>query len=81
MTILVAGATGAPGSLLTAELLDRGLNVKAVVRSPEKLPENIKKNSNLSVIRSSVLDLSDAEITEHVKDCQAVASCLGHTLD
>jgi hypothetical protein len=32
------------------------------------------------VIRASVLDLSETEMLEHVKGCDAVASCLGHTI-
>jgi hypothetical protein len=31
------------------------------------------------VIQASILDLSDAEMAQHVQDCDAVASCLGHT--
>jgi hypothetical protein len=33
----------------------------------------------LTIIRASVLDLSDAEMDEHVDGCRAVASCLGHS--
>jgi hypothetical protein len=50
------------------------------VRSPEKLPASLKTHDNLSVIHASVLDLSDAEMAHHVQGCEAVASCLGHTL-
>jgi hypothetical protein len=32
------------------------------------------------VIHASVLDLSDSEMAQHVKGCDAVASCLGHNL-
>jgi hypothetical protein len=32
------------------------------------------------VIRASVLDLSDAEMAQHVDGCIAVASCLGHNM-
>ena len=80
MTILVAGATGATGRLLVKQLLDRGHQVRAIVRSPEKLLKHVKEEDRLSVIQASLLDLSDAELTEHVKGCDAVASCLGHNL-
>ncbi len=79
-TALVVGATGATGRLLVRQLLNRGLNVKAIVRVPDKLPEDLKNHLNLSVIQASLLDLSDAELAGHVKDCNAVASCLGHNL-
>ena len=80
MTILVIGATGATGRLLVQHLLDRGQNVKVIVRSPEKLPEALKHHDRLSVIPASILDLGDAEMAQHVKECAAVTSCLGHNL-
>lgn len=80
MNILIVGATGATGRLLTEELLNRGQIVKVIVRSPDKLPTALKNHQNLSVIQASVLDLSDAELTQHVKGCAAVASCLGHNM-
>jgi len=80
MTILVVGASGATGRLLVEELLNRGHKVKAIVRSPESLPESLGNQNNLSLIHASVLDLSDAELAQHVKGCDAVASCLGHNI-
>lgn len=80
MNILIVGASGATGRLLVKQLLDRGHFVKAIVRSADKLPATVKNHDNLSVIQASVLDLSDAELAQHVKGCDAVASCLGHNL-
>jgi nucleoside-diphosphate-sugar epimerase len=80
MNYLIVGASGATGRLLTEQLLERGHFVKVIVRSPEKLPNAIKNHQNLSVIRAAVLDLSDAEMAQHVKGCDAVASCLGHNV-
>ena len=80
MTALVVGASGATGRLLVEQLLNRGQNVKVIVRSPGKLPEVIQDRDKLSVMRASVLDLSDAEMAEQVSGCVAVASCLGHNL-
>lgn len=80
MTILIVGASGATGQLLVQQLLNLGHNVKAIVRSPDNLPESLKNPNHLSVIHASVLDLSDAEIVKHVNGCDAVASCLGHTM-
>jgi hypothetical protein len=81
MTILVVGASGATGRLLVEQLLNRGQNVKVIVRSSEKLPEFLKNHDNLSVICASVLELSDAEMVQHVNGCDAVASCLGHNMN
>jgi len=36
---------------------------------------------NTTTIEASVLDLTDEEVTEHVKGCDAVVSCLGHVMD
>lgn len=80
MTTLVVGATGATGRLLVEHLLDRGQKVRVIVRSPDKLPEAIRDHPDLSVIRASVLDLSDDEMARYVIGCDAVASCLGHNL-
>lgn len=80
MTTLVVGASGATGRLLVEQLLERGEHVRVIVRSKESLPEKITSHDNLSIIQASVLDLSDDEMTRHVGGCNAVASCLGHTL-
>ena len=78
--VAVVGASGATGRHLVEQLLIQKHKVKAIVRSPEKLPESWKTNSNLQLITASILDLSDRELEEIVHDCQAVASCLGHNL-
>lgn len=80
MTVLVVGASGATGRLLVEDLLSRGDRVRAVVRSPEKLPEALRDHHLLSIVHANLLDLSDDEMTQHVNGCTAVASCLGHNL-
>jgi nucleoside-diphosphate-sugar epimerase len=80
MNILIVGASGATGRLLTEELLNRGQVVRAIVRTPEKLPTALRDHENLSVIQASILDLSDAELVRHAKGCDAVVSCLGHNI-
>ena len=80
MKILVVGASGATGRLLVEQLLSRGQKVKAIVRSPDKLPEVIRSQKHLAVIRASILDLGESELVRHVSGCDAVASCLGHNM-
>jgi hypothetical protein len=80
MTVLVVGASGATGRQLIEQLLIQGHNVKAVVRSPEKLPVSWKSNERVKIISASLLELSDNEMMELSLDCHAVASCLGHNL-
>lgn len=81
MNVLIVGASGATGRLLVEQLLNRGHFVKVIVRSPDKFPEALRNHDNLSLIHASVLDLSDAELAQHVNGCDAVASCLGHNLN
>jgi nucleoside-diphosphate-sugar epimerase len=80
MTTLVVGATGATGRLLVEQLLERGDTVKVIVRSAERLPEAIRHRRELTIVQAPVLTLSDAELAHLVKDCDAVASCLGHNV-
>lgn len=81
MSVLVVGASGATGRQLVEQLLIQGHEVKAVVRSPEKLPESWKNNKQLTIISASLLDLSDQEMRELTSDCDSIASCLGHNLN
>ncbi len=81
MKALIVGASGATGRLLVKHLLNGGLKVTAIVRSPDKLPEDIRNHANLSLICASVLELSDAELAQCVYGCEAAASCLGHNLN
>lgn len=80
LTILVVGASGATGRLLVDQLLQRGHNVKAIVRTSASMPDFLLDRDRLQVILASILDLSDEVLATHVNDCDAVASCLGHNL-
>ena len=79
-TVLVAGASGATGRLLVDQLLLQGHRVKAIVRTPEQLPDFMKNRDRLEIIEASILELSDDAMSKLVKDCDAIASCLGHNL-
>ncbi|MCZ4408359.1 SDR family oxidoreductase [Cryomorphaceae bacterium 1068] len=80
LNTMVVGASGATGTRLVEELLNRNQHVKVIVRSPEKLPDTVKNHEGLTIIRASILELSDAEMQQHVSGCGAVASCLGHNI-
>ncbi len=80
MTTLVVGATGATGRLVVKELLDRGVSLRVIVRTPDRLPPALVDHAQLHMIHARVLDLSDAEMVQLVNGCDAVVSCLGHTL-
>lgn len=80
MTTLIVGASGATGRLLVEQLLDRGETVRIIVRPESIMPEAINDHENLSIIHANLLELSDSEMANYVKGCNAVASCLGHNL-
>ncbi|MDP8225654.1 MAG: SDR family oxidoreductase [Candidatus Lernaella stagnicola] len=79
-TVLLVGGTGRTGRRVLEQLLGRGVNVRAIVRSREKLPPGAAENPNLTVIEASLLSLNDEELQRHVRGCDAVISCLGHVL-
>ena len=81
MKILVVGASGATGTQLVEQLLMNKQDVIVIVRSPETLPKSWKNNNNVQIIEASLLDLSDKEMRDIVNGGQAVASCLGHTMN
>jgi len=60
------------------QLLGKNYEVRVIVRSSHRLSREVLENPNTTVIEASVLDLTDEEMKEHVKDCDAVVSCLGH---
>lgn len=76
MKVLVVGASGATGRLVVDQLLERGVNVKAIVRSLDSLSDH----PNLHKIQASVHSLTDSEMATHLSGCDAVVSCLGHNL-
>lgn len=51
-----------------------------MVRSTDNIPIESSSLENLSVIHASILALSDAELVQYVGGCDALISCLGHSL-
>ncbi len=80
MKVLVLGATGQTGGRVLEQLLAKGHGVRAIVRSREKVPAALRAQAALELLEASLLDLSEAELAEQVRDCDAVVSCLGHVL-
>lgn len=79
-TVLLLGATGRTGRRVLAQLLDRGLRVRAIVRSAGRLPAGAAADPNLEVVEADLLALDDAALQRHLAGCGAVLSCLGHVL-
>ena len=80
MKVFVAGATGATGKKLVKLLLKRGHKVVAVVRSTERVPPKIRADKNIELVQTSLLDMTDKELSNLVAGCGAFASCLGHNI-
>ncbi len=80
MTVLLLGATGRTGGRVLQQLLGRGVNVRAVVRSAERLPAGVARDPRLTVVEADLLSLRDEQVREHVDGCDGVISCLGHTI-
>jgi hypothetical protein len=80
MTTLVAGASGATGKHLVQQLLNAGEKVKVIVRPTGNIPDRWSGNSNLTIIKANILEISVDEMAEHLADCTAAASCLGHNI-
>ena len=81
MKTLVLGASGATGKHLVHQLLLKGVEIKIVVRSLERIPKSWKNNTSIDVINASILDLSTEEMMGLTADCGSIASCLGHNLN
>ena len=80
MKTLVVGASGATGKLLVEQLLQKGLPVKAIVRNTASIEDLTSTYDQLDVMTGSLLDIPNEELNDYVRDCNAIASCLGHNL-
>jgi nucleoside-diphosphate-sugar epimerase len=78
--VLLLGGTGRTGRRVLAQLLGRGVNVRAIVRSRGSLPSEVAASPGLEVVEADLLSLPDEVLRRHLRGCTAVISCLGHTL-
>lgn len=79
--VLVLGGTGNVGKLILKQLLERGVQVRAIVRTPESLPSALSSNPKLTLVKGSLLHMSVDELASHVQGCSVVISTLGHNLN
>jgi len=73
LRLLIVGATGGTGRQLVAQALERGHEVTAMVRNPDKLHID---HLRLTVVQGDVLDA--ASVDRAVQGQEAVLSALGH---
>ena len=79
-TVLLVGGTGRTGGRVLRQLLGRGINVRAIVRSKVKMPSDVADHPNLTLVEASLLSLGNEELQQYLRGCDAVISCLGHVL-
>lgn len=79
-TVLLLGGTGRTGLCALEQLTDRGVAVRAIVRSADKVPERLRRRPGVTLVEASLLELTEAQLLEHVRGVDAVISCLGHVL-
>lgn len=80
MKTLVLGASGATGKHLVAQLLLKKLPVKIIVRPSAMIPKNWINDQRIEIIKGDISKMSLHEAAHHIKDCEAIASCLGHNM-
>jgi hypothetical protein len=78
--VLILGATGRTGGRVLRQLLERDVPVRAIVRSADRLPAGSAGNPLLEVVEADLLALPPEVLAEHLKGCDTVISCLGHTI-
>ena len=79
-TILVAGTTGQTGRLVVKQSLANDYKVRVIVQSHNRLPSEILEHPNITLVEASLLDLSDEQMADLAKGCDAVISCLGRVI-
>lgn len=78
-TVLLLGGTGRTGGRVLSQCVERGVGVRAVVRSVAQLPKGASDEPLVTVIEADPLSMTTAEWQRHLQGCDAVISCLGHT--
>jgi putative NADH-flavin reductase len=77
---VVIGANGATGRLLVKLLLQKGVEVIAVVRDSDSLANMDNHHPGLQIVEADISEISENELAHYLKECDTVFSCLGHNL-
>lgn len=79
-TVLLVGGTGRTGRCVLAQLLARGVAVRAIARSAGRLRDAFADQPLLTVIEGDLPNLEVGDLAAQVGGCDAVISCLGHVI-
>lgn len=77
---LVLGASGATGQLLVKALLEKGVEVVAIVRNANSLTNIDSSHPSLQIVEAEISKIPNNELAQHLKKCEVILSCLGHNL-
>ena len=85
-SVLLLGATGRTGGRVLKQLLERGIPVRAIVRSAERLKDGATADTTagatadaqLTVVEADIAAMQPADLRRHLLGCDTVISCLGH---
>ena len=80
MKVLVLGATGATGRLVVKQLLNKNINVKAVVRKNNSVLKDFENHKLLKCLVGNISEFDLNKNIELINDCDAVICCLGHNI-
>ena len=80
-TVLVLGGTGRTGGHVVSQLLGRGVRVRAIVRSADRVPEGVAADAGFSCLEADFVSMTETDLAAQVRDCDAVISCLGHNIN
>ena len=77
---LVLGASGATGQLLVKILLQKGVEVIAIVRNVNSLTNIDNSHPSLQIVQAEISKIPKNDLAQYLKECEVVLSCLGHNL-
>ncbi len=77
---LVLGASGATGQLLVEILLQKGVELIAIVRNANSMTNIDRSRPSLQIVEAEISEISESELAQYLRECEVVLSCLGHNL-
>ena len=80
MKVLVLGASGATGSLVVRQLINKNINVKVVVRIGSNKLNDLSNNRCLETVIGNISLFDLDQNIGLIKDCDSVVCCLGHNI-